>query len=132
MSVWFAFLFKNYDYIHFYEITTEEYNNIKIKENLSEDNYPYNLSLNTIKIALEDKIAEKYGVTAKRFIDKKGKEEPFITAVFHQKWNKDNFGPIKIPEGKIFVLGDNRDNSMDSRYIGFINLSDVVGVVVNK
>ena len=54
---------KNYDYIHFYEITTEEYNNIKIKENLSEDNYPYNLSLNTISIALEDKIAEKYGVS---------------------------------------------------------------------
>lgn len=123
---------KNCNHIHFYEITTEEYNNIKIKENLAEDNYPHQLSLNTIKIMLEDKIVEKYGLTAKRLIDEKGKEEPFITTVFHQKWNKDNFGPIKIPKGKVFVLGDNRDNSMDSRYIGFINQSDIVGVVINK
>lgn len=34
-----------------------------------------------------------------------------------------------IPRGKLFVLGDNRDNSSDSRYWGFVDLEEVVGRV---
>ncbi|MDP4097566.1 signal peptidase I [Paenibacillus sp. P96] len=33
----------------------------------------------------------------------------------------------KVPEGQIFVMGDNRSNSTDSRKLGFINLDDVIG-----
>jgi len=36
--------------------------------------------------------------------------------------NRDHYGPILIPDGSCFVLGDNRDNSIDSRYIGMIPL----------
>ena len=35
------------------------------------------------------------------------------------------FGPIVIPEGKLFVMGDNRYNSVDSRYFGFVELETV-------
>jgi len=40
---------------------------------------------------------------------------------------RDNFGPITIPSGHLFGMGDNRDQSSDSRYWGFIPLSYVKG-----
>jgi len=39
----------------------------------------------------------------------------------------DNFGPVTVPKGSLFVLGDNRDRSFDSRFWGFVPLKDVLG-----
>ena len=40
---------------------------------------------------------------------------------------RDTWGPLVVPPGKYFVLGDNRDDSLDSRYWGFVDASAIKG-----
>ncbi len=40
---------------------------------------------------------------------------------------RDYFGPVVVPPDSLFVMGDNRDQSADSRYWGFVDIKDVEG-----
>ncbi len=46
-----------------------------------------------------------------------------------ERVNMSDFGPVTVPPGTLFVLGDNRLNSRDSRYsdVGFVSIEEVKG-----
>jgi signal peptidase I len=39
----------------------------------------------------------------------------------------ENFGPVTVPPGEFFMMGDNRDNSYDSRFFGFVGRERILG-----
>jgi signal peptidase I len=87
--------------------------------------YPKNPKKDFIKrvVATEgDKIESKNKVI---YINGNRINEPYAqhtdnTMLPHGIGSRDNFGPVTVPENKFFVMGDNRDQSHDSRFWGLL------------
>jgi signal peptidase I len=62
-------------------------------------------------------------VRSDEIIDGSRREIQFLPEI--QAWR--NFGPVVVPAGSYFFLGDNRDDSGDSRYIGFVPRRLLIG-----
>lgn len=100
--------------------------------------FPQDLSRDFVKrvIALE---GEKIEIRDKQvFINDEPLSEPYKVHNDRNIFNRenyyhyddlirDNFGPVIVPKGHLFVMGDNRDNSLDSRYWSFLPAEYVKG-----
>ena len=101
----------------------------KYPKNLKQDFVKRVIALEGEKIEVKDKqvfindqpLAESYKVHSDSQVFTKDGYYHYDDAI------RDNFGPVMVPPGHCFVMGDNRDNSMDSRYWSFLPMNYIKG-----
>jgi signal peptidase I len=101
----------------------------KYPNNLSQDFVKRAIGLPGEKLEIKNKqvyindkpIEEKYKVHSDSQVIAKNDTYNYSDGI------RDNFGPVVVPPDHLFVMGDNRDNSMDSRYWGFVPFSYIKG-----
>ncbi|WP_342619661.1 signal peptidase I [Rhodoferax sp. GW822-FHT02A01] len=75
---------------------------------------------------LQDRVDREHTMAALRAVEHT-QEGAHAVQFLPQVSARRNFGPVTVPEGNYFFLGDNRDNSADSRYIGFVPRNLLIG-----
>lgn len=107
-------------------------NNIPPKGDIIVFKYPENPSRDFIKriVATENDVIESKDKII--YINGKAVIEDYIQHVDNEvrpKGNdpRDNFEPFTVPRDKVFVMGDNRDQSYDSRYWGYVDKNQIRG-----
>lgn len=85
--------------------------------------------------AIDDEVKRQYGMRdPDRYIFFKESVDDVVThpiLIAPDQLSVRNFGPVTVPKGKYFMMGDNRDESFDSRYFGFVERRQIVGHAIS-
>lgn len=113
------------DYIlaktYVYRNATPEINDVIVFQ------YPPNPSTNYIKRVIA-RGGERVRITnGKLLVNGAPVEQRYLDPKYVKTRTSLDMAELKVPEGKLFVLGDNRDNSNDSRYWGMVPIENVIG-----
>ncbi|HWK04376.1 MAG TPA: S26 family signal peptidase [Puia sp.] len=114
---------------HMYKIDQKDTFGIIYDRQLAYTIPPYS---GTIYAPLDVKYVQRFQLPCVRYILPPGVRDEAIYQLYKKNWNRDNFGPLRVPADKLFVLGDNRENTEDSRYMGLIAQSKYVGTILWK
>jgi signal peptidase I len=117
------------DLMHTWKILRKDSGSVVFHPQQSYTIPPYS---DTLYVSLADKYMQSNLIPCERYILPAGLRDDAIFRVYKRNWNQDNFGPVRVPAGRWFVLGDNRNNAMDSRHLGFIEQSKYIGTVLWK
>lgn len=93
--------------------------------------YPENRSVDFVfRVAAlaGDRLSIKKGLV---YVNDSPLDEPYLDAASITRDYSLEFGELIVPDGHLFVLGDNRDNARDGRYWGFVPDEDVIGKVTH-
>ena len=115
---------KDFDLIHIFKVDRKDISAIIHNPKSAYTIPPYN---DIVYIPLRDKYVRENQLPCERYLLPPGLRSDSIYNLFRKNWNEDNFGPVKVPRGQLFVLGDNRGHFIDSRHFGFIDRSALIG-----
>jgi signal peptidase I len=113
--------------IHIFKVDRKDIGHIPHNPRFAYTIPPYS---DILYVSLEVRHVQEQQIACERYLLPPGLRDNTIFSIYKQNWNLDNFGPVKVPNGKWFVVDDNRGYAADSRRLGFIDPSKYIGSIL--